>query len=70
MARILYTSILLIMGLPTFNELFIIWNFFMSFISNEIYPPYIMPHVVFQMHLVPPPMQLAKVRWVLEKQDH
>ena len=50
MARILYTSILLIMGLPTFNELFIIWNFFMSFISNEIYPPYIMPHVVFQMH--------------------
>ena len=40
---------LLMMGLSTFNVPFIIWNFFVSFVLNELIPPYIMLHVVCKM---------------------
>jgi len=50
MAYILYLSILHVMGLCTFIEPFIIWNSFIIFMSNDLNPPYIMPHVVFKMH--------------------
>ena len=54
MAHILYLSILLVMGLSTFSGPFITWNYFIIFMSNGFNPPYIMPHVVFKMHLVTP----------------
>ena len=50
MAHILNLSTLLVMGLSTFNGPFIIWNYFINFMSNEFNPPYIMPHVIFKMH--------------------
>ena len=58
MAHILYLPILLVMRLFTFHGPFIIWNYFINFMSNKFNPPYIMPHFVFQMHygapLLPP----------------
>ena len=50
MAHILHLSILLVMGLSTFNGPFITWNSFIIFMSNGFNPPYIMPHIVFKMH--------------------
>ena len=50
MTQILYISILLVLGLFTFDGPFIIWNSFINFMSNEFNPPYIMPHVILKMH--------------------
>ena len=50
MAHILNLSTKLVMGLSTFNGLFIIWNFSINFMSNKFNPLYIMLHVVFKMH--------------------
>ena len=36
------------MRLSTFNEPFIICNFFIILIENESNPPYIMPYVFFK----------------------
>ena len=52
MAHILNLSTLLVMGLPTFNGPIVIWNSFISFMSNDFNPPYIMPHAIFKMHSV------------------
>ena len=51
MAHILNLSTLLVMRLSTYNGPFIIWNSFIIFLSNKFNPPYIMPHIVFKMHL-------------------
>ena len=50
MAHILNLSTLLVMGMYAFNEPFIIWNYFINFMSNKFNPPYIMLHVVYKMH--------------------
>jgi len=47
MTHILYLFILLVMELCTFIGPFIICNSFIIFMSNDLNPPYIMPHVVF-----------------------
>jgi hypothetical protein len=50
MAHILYLSILLVMELRIFIGPFIILNYFIFFMSNDLNPPYIMLRVVFKMH--------------------
>ena len=50
MAHILYLSTLLRMGLSTLNGPFIICNSFIVSISNDFNAPYIMPHVICNMH--------------------
>ena len=50
MARILYLSTLIVMGLFTYKGPFIIWNPFVNFMSNECNPPSIMMHVISKMH--------------------
>ena len=50
MAHTSNLSTLLVMRLSNFNEPFIILIFFMNFVLNESNPPYIVPHVVFEMH--------------------
>ena len=65
MACILYISILLVMGLSTFNGPFIIWNYFIKMNS-----PYSMPHVVFKCTKWPPlwtSSKMLKYCWYLFK---
>lgn len=50
MAHNLYLSTLLLMKLSIFNRPFIICNSFMILISNEFDLPYIMVHVICEMH--------------------
>ena len=66
MTHILFLSILLVMGLSTFDEPFIIWNSVINYMSDEFNPPYIMPHVVFKMHYVNPPPGAFCITYLLK----
>ena len=55
MVHVSYWSILLVMGMSTFNRPYNIWDSFIMFISNGFDPSNIIPHGVCRMPLVPHP---------------